>query len=372
MAPLVWLACPGLDHARRGFETFARECFEALRNRDDLRIELVKGSGPSAPQERSIPTLLRDSAVARALARGRLREPFVVEHLSYAASLLPRLVQRPPDVVYFSEWHLGRVLGAWRRRVGGRFRLVLCNGGAVAQGYGHLDLVQQFMPGARDYAVALGEPAERQVVLPLGVVLPPFKPLGEHERRALRARLGLPTERRVVISVAALNDSHKRIGYLIEEIARMPAPRPYLLLIGHAERETPPLRALAAQRLGSDGHDIRSVAPAAVGEQLRAADAFVLTSLWESFGRVLVEALGHGLPVLAHEHPVMRWVLGDEGDVADLRQPRAVAEWLGGARSHDRSEPAQRRRHEAAYERFSWDTLAPRYAEMLRSVAPET
>jgi glycosyltransferase involved in cell wall biosynthesis len=367
--PLVLLACPGLDHVRRGFETFARECFEALRDRDDLRIELVKGSGERAPQERVVPLLRRDTAAARALARTRSLPPFAAEHVTFAAALVPTLVRRRPDVVYFSEWHLGRALGAWRRATRQRMGLVLSNGGAVPGGYGHLDLVQQFMPGAREYAVARGEAPERQVVLPLGLAIRPHEPLADAEREALRERLGLPAGRRIVISVAAVNDRHKRISYLVQEVARMPEPRPFLLVLGHEEPESPPIRRRARELLGEEGHAIRSVDPDAVAEHLRAADAFVLPSLWESFGRVLVEALAHGLPVLAHEHPVMRWVLGDAGRTADLRAPGAVAAWLGSPSSQDLSDAARRARHRSAHSRFAWDTLRDRYAEMLLGVA---
>jgi 1,2-diacylglycerol 3-alpha-glucosyltransferase len=240
----------------------------------------------------------------------------------------------------------------------------------VPGGYDHLDLVQQLVPGAMEYAVAAGAPPERQVVLPLGVAIDAsFEPLADHDRDALRARLGLPRARRIVITVAAVNDTHKRLTYLVEEIARMGEPRPYLLVLGQDEPESPPIRRRARELLGEDGHAIRSVAPAAVADHLRAADAFVLTSPFESFGRVLVEALAHGLPCLAHEHPVMQWVLGDAGDTADLLRPGAVAEWLASPGAHDRSPAAARRRHDSAHARFAWASLADRYAEMLRGVA---
>jgi 1,2-diacylglycerol 3-alpha-glucosyltransferase len=368
--PLILLACPGLDHAHRGFETFARECFETLRDRDDLRVELVKGSGAAGPQERAVPTLRRDSAAARVLARTRSLPPFVVEHLAFAVSLLPSLARNPPDVVYFSEWHLGRALGAWRRRMGRRFGLVFCNGGAVPRGYGHLDLVQQMVPGAIEYSVGRGEPAERQLLLPLGVAMDPSPtPIDRAGRDALRRRLGLPTDRRIVLSVAAVNDSHKRTSYLVEEIARMVEPRPYLLLLGQEETESPPIRRRALESLGAEGHTVRDVEPTAVADYYRAADAFVLASLWESFGRVLVEALSHGLPCLAHEHPVMQWVLGDAGDTADLSRSGAVSAWLEGTGAQDLSAATRQRRRESAYLRFSWSKLADRYAEMLRAVA---
>jgi 1,2-diacylglycerol 3-alpha-glucosyltransferase len=371
-APLVLLACPGLDHAHRGFETFARECFEALRGRDDLRIELVKGSGPAAAQEAAVPTLLRDSAAARLLGRGRLRQPYVVEHLSFAASLLPRLTMRPPDVVYFSEWHVGRALAAWRRASRRRFALAFCNGALVPGGYAHLERVQQLVPGAMEHALARGEDPARQLVLPLGVAIEraPAQLL-DSDRAALRSRLGLPADRRVVLSAGAINQQ-KRVGFLIEEVAALPQPRPFLLLLGQEEAGSAAIRRLASERLGPGGHAIRTVAPRQMADHYRAADAFVLASLWESFGRVLVEAQSHGLPCLAHEHPVMRWVLGEEGDTADLSRPGGVAAWLQGPRAADLTGAARRRRHRSAYLRFSWSMLADRYAEMLRGVAQET
>jgi glycosyltransferase involved in cell wall biosynthesis len=84
-----------------------------------------------------------------------------------------------------------------------------------------------------------------------------------------------------------------------------------------------------------------------------------------------VEAQSHGLPCLAHDYPVMSWVLGDEGDTADLQEPGRLAAWLAGLTDADLSDDARRRRHRSAYERFSWTTLADRYVEMLRAAAQE-
>lgn len=363
--PRVLLACSGLDHVHRGFETFARECFEALRHKPDLSTELVKGTGQRRPVERVVPTLRRDTRRARVLARPLSMEPFVVEHVSFALSLVPLLMRRRPDVVYFSEWHVGHVVNAWRRASGQRLALVFCNGALVPGGYGHLDRVQQLVPGAIEYTAARGESPDRQEFLPLGVAtersLPPFR---RDERARLRSRLALPPEPQIVMSAGAINHQ-KRMEYLIEEIASMPEPRPFLLLVGQPEAETPAIRALAQRRLGPDGHVIRSVAPAAMADHYRASDAFVLASLWESFGRVLVEAQSHGLPCLAHDYPVMSWILGEEGSTADLRKRGSVARWLAGLAAVDFSDERRQRRHRSARKRFSWEVLAPRYVELL-------
>ena len=366
----VLLACPGLDHARRGFESFARACFEALRDDPAMRLELVKGTGPRAARERRVPTLTRDAAAARALARRWGRDPFAVEHVSFAASLVPLVAARRPDVVYFSEWHVGRVLAHWRRVSRQRFKLVLNNGGSVPGGFEHLDLVQHLTPGALQWVVDRGADPDRNVYLPYGFDIPREldRPAGD-ERRALRERLGLPADRRIVISVAALN-RQKRIDYLIEEVAALPEPRPFLLVLGQVEEETPPLRALAEERLGADGHSMRTVPREEVRPHLDASDVFVLCSLWEALPLALVEAMGRGLPAIAHEHPVMRYAVGDRGRVGDLERPGVLRELLVAALDDVELAPERAaERHRSTHGEFSWDVLRPRYVELFRRAA---
>jgi glycosyltransferase involved in cell wall biosynthesis len=365
----VLLACPGLDHAHRGFETFASECFLALRDREDLTIALVKGSGSRGRAELVIPTLRRQARLTRALARAWSIPPFVVEHVVFGLALIPLLARRRPDVVYFSEWHMGRVLAAWRFVSRQSFALAFCNGALVPDGYRRFDRVQQLVPGAIEYSVDRGESPARQELLPLGVAMESApQPLADTDRADLRVRLGLPVDRQIVLSVGAIN-RQKRGEYLIEEIASMPEHRPFLLLAGQEEADTPAIRRLARERLGAEGHDFRTVRAAAMADHYRASDVFVLPSLWESFGRALVEAQSHGLPCLAHDYPVMKWVLGEQGDTADLRQPGSAVRWLTELTAADFSQDARRRRHRSAYERFSWNMLADRYATMLRAAA---
>lgn len=363
----VVLACSGLDHAHRGFESFARECFEALRGESGLEIGLIKGSGRTRSGERAIPTLTRNARIARVLARAWGREPFRVEQVAFGLSLLPSLVRRGPDVVYLSEWHTALVLAAARRTSSARFRLAYCNGASAVENFGHLDRVQQLTPIALRAVLARGADPARQSLLPLGFsIAPHFEPVTPEERTRLRNLLGLPADREIILSVSALN-RQKRIDYLVEEVARLPEPRPYLVLLGHPEPETATIRALAERRLGRPGHTIRSVPREEVAAFYRASDMFALASLGESFGRVLVEAMAHGLPCLAHDYEVTRYVLGANGLLADLSKPGALA---GLVRSVDRLDPGHSlARHRFAYENFSWDKLRPRYLEFLHSAA---
>jgi 1,2-diacylglycerol 3-alpha-glucosyltransferase len=368
----VLLVCSGLDHARRGYETFARDCFEALRDEPAIELELVKGSGPPGPGERAIPSVTRDAAVVRGLGRWFDARPFRIEAFAFGLGLQPVLARRRPDVVYVSEWDTARVLTRLRPLARRPFKLLLSNGGFAAEGFDGFDHVQELTPAARDYVLERGGDPARHSVLPYGFAIEPeLRIPSADERAALRRRLGLPAERRIVVSVAAFNRSHKRIDYLIEELAALPEPRPFLLLAGQPEEETPPLRALARERLGADGHQFRTVPADQVPDLLRASDAFVLSSLAETQGRAVVEAMSEGLPCLVHDSPVMRFAVGEHGELADFSARGALARLLSG--SVVRDDPVQaRRRHRYVYERFSWDRLRPSYVRLLRDVAKST
>src|SRR3954463_9990081 len=198
--PRVLLACSGLDHAHRGFESFARDCFDVLRDDPAVHIELIKGSGPAGDRERSVRSLTRDSRLARALGRLTRREPFRFEHAAFALSLQPEIRRSRPDVVYFSEWHTGLGLAALRRLTRGRYGLVLCNGTMAVEGFDHLDRVQQLTPAALETVLARGADPARQTMLPLGFDIPAeLRTVSPGERAALRDRLRLPRERVVVL-----------------------------------------------------------------------------------------------------------------------------------------------------------------------------
>jgi glycosyltransferase involved in cell wall biosynthesis len=367
----VLLLCSGLDHAKRGFESFARDCFSELSRDAAIDIELVKGSGQAADRERAVWTLTRDARLLKALGRVSGREPFRFEQVAFALTVQPVLRRHGPDVVYFSEWHTGLALAALARITGRRHPMVLSNGTMAVEGFDHLARVQELTPAALATVLERGGDPRRHVMLPLGFPIDPeFDPPTADERRSLRDRLGLPADREVLFSSAALNRHHKRLDYLIEDVARLPEQsRPYVVMAGQPEAETPGIRKLAGELLGADGQSIRTVPHSEVLDLLRASDRFVLASLGEGLPRALLEALGAGLPCLVHDYGVTRFALGEHGEFADFSRPGGLAGLLGEPRGEALDGDRARARHRYAYENFSWDRLRPRYVELLSDAA---
>jgi 1,2-diacylglycerol 3-alpha-glucosyltransferase len=366
MSTTVALVCSGLGNVRRGYEAFAQSLFTALSGEPSLDVWLFKGAGDRTARQIPLPHLRRAGFTARLAGELTRRGPYVVEQATLTASLLPHLRRVRPRLVYYCDPSVGRLLWHWRKLTGASFRLIMHNGGPHPPPFRWCDHVHQLTPTAMAEALGAGETPERQTLLPCGFHFGPVpRPLSMGERFSRRRALGLPIERPVVLSVGALNRGHKRMDYLIAEIASLGEARPFLAMLGESESETAAVRATAELLLGPEGFAMRTVPREQMDDYYRAADVFALASLREAFGLAYVEAMAHGLPCVAHDQAVTRFVLGEEGLLADLRERGALAATIRFALSLEDSGALRARRHHAVRQRFGWPALLGDYVAML-------
>lgn len=363
----VFLVCSGVGHVHRGYETFARECFEALVNEPSLDLRLFCGAGKSSARSIVLRTTLpREGKAAQWLGRRTGRGAYVVEEATFFAGLIPYLLWARPDVVFFSDGNIGNMLWHWRRKVGGQFRLLFSNGGPLLPPFPRWDYVQQVNPFHLHQSLEAGETEARNELVPYGFHMArEFRPLSPTAKISRRVELDLPCDRQILLSVGAINKVHKRLDYLVREVARLPQPRPFLVMLGERGHESAEVESLAMSVLGRENFLIGTVAPGEVASYYQVADRFVLASLGEAFGRVLAEAASFGLPCIAHDYEVTRYVLGAEGIFCDMSREGALAEVLCGFDEEDRAGALARRRHADIFHRFSWDSLRPRYVQMI-------
>ena len=363
----VFLPCTGLGRQRRGFETFTLQCADALRA--DPRIALTVFAGGAVPgtPARVRWNLPRDGTLSSLVAALVRRDRYFVEQLTFFLSFLPALVLGRPDVVYFADLNLGNLCWHWRRISRQRFKLLYYNGGLTTRPFTRADMVQQLTPAGLDEAVLRGESAERQMVLAHGVRVPdtlPSRLTGDARRT-----LGLPADRPVVLAVGMLDTRIKRTDALVRELAALSAARPFLALLGADGPDAADVRALARDLLGDDGFLARAVPHDEIGDWYRAADVFALASLREGFGLAYVEALAHGLAVVAHDTPVTHHLLGDLATLTDITRPGALARAIAATLAAPGTEAQRAARHASARTRFGWDALRDDYARLLLRVA---
>lgn len=103
----------------------------------------------------------------------------------------------------------------------------------------------------------------------------------------------------------------------------------------------------------------------------RQADAFVLSSLGEGFGNVIVEALACGTPVISTrcDHgPAEILDNGLYGLLVEMRNPQALADAMDQVTTLRKRFPAEALRQRA--NDFSYATCASRYMAMFKTLAP--
>lgn len=285
---------------------------------------------------------------------------------------------RPHAVVAFQHW--GNVIAAPAARMAG-IRCVLANRTsatlAMRPGLTVLDKVLGVLGFYSRVIVNSGEvereyddyPAayrRRVARIDHGFQLRPSRRPPEEARQALRVRLGLGAEASVIGCVARLHG----LKNLPAAVRLLPCDaRRHLVLVGQGpEREA--LLALARefgceQRL----HLLGEQPPEAIGDILAGLDLFVFPSLAETFGLAVVEAAAAGVPVLAHDLPVLREVLQVGGEpcarFADARDEAAFGAaamaLLGDAAASARLSAAGR----GLERRYSADAMAGAYQRLL-------
>jgi glycosyltransferase involved in cell wall biosynthesis len=161
----------------------------------------------------------------------------------------------------------------------------------------------------RERLVRWGVPARKITVIPNGLDFTTlnFDPAA---RAAVRGQFGIAPDAYVIGTLGRL-DPNKRIDLAIEAAAPLLGDGCKLLIVGRGE-ESARLEAAAA-RLGVAGHVIFAGYQADMTAMLSACDLNVTTSLQETFGLSVLEALSNGLPVLYTTCPALDGITTDRG-----------------------------------------------------------
>ncbi len=216
------------------------------------------------------------------------------------------------------------------------------------------------------FLASLGVEEDRIAVIPNGIDLAEFS--------------GFPSARLPRTGVTALfagrlDPSQKGLEFLVRALAALPrAADVRVRLVGEDWGAAGPLGGLA-ERLGVADR-LTFVGPVPrknLLEEYARADLFVLPSLFEPFGIVLLEAMAAGLPVVATRVGGIPEVVAD-GETALLVEPADAAE-LGAAILRLAESPERRvvlgARGRQRARAYSWDALVPRVLEVYRQAIEE-
>jgi glycosyltransferase involved in cell wall biosynthesis len=271
---------------------------------DDVPIERIGVAGPrrGARKWTVIPWMLA------ALWRRRAEYDVicVVDYrgIGVAAMLAGRLLARPVAIQAQTEGVLSADnWGPALATVGlsPRSGLARAMSWPLRRAYRAADAVACISRAIQAEAIAEGIPPERVYDLPNTVDTVRFRPAAAGERARLRAELGWPADRIIVVFVGRLS-REKGIVDLLDAWERV-SPAALLVVVGpdmpgHRWDEGPRARARAATPALAGR--VTMFGPSGDTAPLyRAADFAVVPSHWESFGISAAEAMASGLPVVA-------------------------------------------------------------------------
>jgi phosphatidylinositol alpha-1,6-mannosyltransferase len=314
----------------------------------------------------------------------RVREPVLLPH--------PPMVRRVRQAVADHEAELVVLdpavpLGLIGPSLGLPYDVVLHGAEVTVPGRipGSRQLLAHVLRHARHAVAAGGYPAteaERAAgrrlqvtIVPPGVDVERFRPLGDDERRAARTRLGLPADAPLITSISRLVP-RKGFDVAIRAAALLRAGRPDLLLaISGRGRDERRLRQLATE-LRAPVRFLGRVANEDLPALYGCADVFTMPcrTRWggleqEGFGIVFVEAAACGVPQVAGrsggaaeavEHGATGYVVEQPED------PRAVADAIAAILDDPSQRAAMGQASRArAVSEFSYDVLAERLGRSL-------
>ncbi len=364
--PRVALLCSGLGHIHRGHEVFARDLFTLLRGAVD--VTLFKGGGEHAPAEVVVDNVPRLSplvaqvhvAVSPRWAEAvQEQERLRLEAETFAHAAIKPLLEGAFDVVHCLEQEVCRVVHANRHLFARPPKVVFSNGGAIPRAdLPPCDAVQEYTA----YNLARSD-RRRGFLIPHGVDTGRFRP---REGSTFRQTHGIPSDAFLMLSVGLVCFWHKRMDHLIRELA--PLTDVHLAIVGQEGPDTPAIKAMAEELM--PGRVTFTTLPhAELWQAYAAADAFVLGSLFETFGIVYIEAMAMELPVFCTNHPNQRSIV-QEGVFVDMGRTGALRDAVR-CRDPVRLAELGRRGREIALRDFDLARLRQAYADAYARIAAQ-
>jgi glycosyltransferase involved in cell wall biosynthesis len=362
----VALVSVGAGQTRRGYERFMTDLFAVLR--DDVDVTLFKGAGQPGPGECVVPHMKRTGIVARMAGKRLGYARSRVEFATFALALWPHLLRGKFDVVHAVDPPLAPKLARLRRLSRSKYGFVFTDGGPVPfDATPFADRVLYISPEQQRDALERGAAAAKGMMLPMGLDTSWMaEPV---DRAALRREHGVAPGTFVILAVTSFNRHHKRVDYLIDEIAKVPGDILLWIDGGVQPDGDPALLALAHERLGPRFKHTH-VASDKVRDLYRLADVTVSAAFHESQGLSLIEAMCAGLPVVAHDSAHFRWLLDGHGHLVDMAVPGALSGRLAYLLGH-REELRKPGDRESARQRFGWESLKKTYLDVYRRAVSE-
>jgi glycosyltransferase involved in cell wall biosynthesis len=299
---------------------------------------------------------VRHPLISPVVHRVATHPEIVIEHLTNFLPCTIHILRKNADIIFPCNDYGGMAMAAFVRAIRGTPILYTEHNSLLGNGY-PLARNLRFRP---DRLVVLSaevaafvrklQPKQPVSIIPNGVDIERFTPKG--------TRIDFGLTKPVVLCVASLHcNNHKRVELAMQAVARL--PQASLLVCGDGP-DRAYFQAKGEQLLGLERFAIKSFPYEQMPQVYRSADVFTLPSAEEPFGFAYIEAMACGIPVVATDDEMRRYLVADGGILCDVTNADIYADAITKALQGDWLQPARNNSL-----RFSWDAIALRYRDLI-------
>ena len=304
-----------------------------------------------------------------------VKGPYVFT-LSFIWPVLQTIHRIGPDVVHAQSVSMGLIALMVKKLL--RKPYIVYSRGELKDTWAFKPMVARLALRNADAVIALTEDMKRGMaefyagdvhIIPNGVDIGCFDILSKQDARA---GLDIADDEKVALFVGRLV-SQKNVGCLINAMKIIVGRdlRMKLVIIG----EGPDGKWLQdlSKRLGLDSHIefVGRVAHEEVLKYMKAADIFILPSLFEGLPNTVLEAMACGLPVVATKVSGLWEIVtdGENGLLVEPRSPEAMAEAVLKILGDDGLAGKMSANNKLKVRQYSWQATAEKLVEMYKQVA---
>lgn len=362
--PRVAVIHPGIGESLGGSQVFVLELCSRLKDKCDITI---LSTGNVNDLCKPITSLSRGSVdynskfllgIARKIIKQFASTPdIVIEHLSSFFPVLFHLLNNRYDVIYPNNDWGGLIVSSIVRKIKGTPVLFTEHNGLIERG----KIAARNLNFKPDRYVVLSNehkiwtrkyfPQINAEYIPNGVDFNRFNPEIEP------AYIDLP---RPIYLAASRNQSNKRLDLVIEAVARLNKGS---LLILSSGNNIDAINQKGRAILGDDRFKLMTVPYELMASYYRACDVFTLSSIYEPFGLVFLEAMACNKPVVTRTDFSRMDIVGEAGILCNVEDPDIYSAALERAANSDFDDIPY---HQAR--KYSWDLTANKYSELIYSM----
>lgn len=355
-----------LGSVRRGFEISANQLFTQLVQYDSFRTFIAQHKITAPPHKNRIRIIhfSRNSIGYKLISKIRSSgyAEFIRE-ISFAIFLTPWIIFNRPSVLYYTEPRLGNYFFHLRKFMPLKYTLLFSNGAPYEpEIYKYrCDHVQQKVQWTYDIALKQKVPSSKMSIIPNGFSISQNAPCPTTIKSEIKDKLNL-SGKKIILSVGAINSHHKRIDYIISEVQDyLIKNNAVLICLGELTPESNEIIARFENLIKQGNLQIKTVEEKDVLLYYQIADIFIHGSLFEGFGRSIIEALSFGCRCILHDFEGFREIANKFAVYTDMsvhgNLKKEITDYFDGSLSFHSPEIISKH----AISKYDWTTVIPLY-----------